>query len=349
MGRTTFSNEDWRVARLLAEPLLDQPVAQALQKVPEGASPAVVACLQHILQAASEQKTIFGRLESGRLFRGLLGVIGQSGQCLDGYELEELVALGGLSAIYRGHHQDRPEQPVAIKLLNPDYSGDLAHRLYRQERDALQTLRHPNVIRLLDSNDFPKNGGYLVLEYLHDVQPLDEYARKYRQRPEKLVTLLLAVAETMAYVHARGVIHNDLKATNILIDPKYSVKIIDFGIAQSRPVRQGGRGESLGYTPYIAALEQIKGQTITPQVDVFLLGATLLHVLTGQNPLPAFTPQSYSPANDERYVSQLLEKSDIDTTLKAIVRRALKTDCKQRYADMRALAEALRCWLESHS
>ncbi len=281
-----------------------------------------------------------------------MSLLGWAGRDVGGYVLKSLLAVGGLSVIYRACHKHRPAQTVAVKLLSPHYCGNYAKRLFQQERNALLRLKHPRVVRLQDSG-WLDEGGYLVLEYVNNAHSLSNYAWQHPSHLQDLVEFVLMVADAMAYVHAQGVVHNDLKADNILIIPSGRVKIIDFGIScvqktapadcQKKPLMAGA-----AYTPFIAAPEQIRGETLTAQVDIFLLGATLLHVLSGKKPLPSFTPESYSPANDERYVKELLAESGLDSALSRILRRALRTSRRHRYSSMRDFAADLREWLQAH-
>lgn len=334
----------WQQARLLVESFIDLPYEQALRQLESQmslADPHVKVCARSLLQAAGQRKTLFEHIESGTLSRTIQGMTSRAGQRAGPYVIKDIIGIGGLSAVYRGVHQQRPTTPVAIKLLLPVYARDYAHWLFCRERAALSRIRHPQVVMLLDSGQLTDGGCYLVLEYVDNARSLEACAPQLTIRER--VCHVLTVARAMVAVHAVGIVHNDLKPGNILVDAQGRIKIIDFGIASDWP--GDDLPDSPAYTPFVAAPEQILGESITPQVDVFLLGATLLHVLTGHAPLPPFTPASYCRRRDERHVAQLLAQASIAPALKTIIRKALRTRCAARYSDMASFAGALARWL----
>jgi len=269
-------------------------------------------------------------IESGAWAEAFRGISRWHGCQMGPYVLEEIIGVGGLSAVYLARHKDSANEKVAVKLLLPDYAGEFAETLFRQESRALCSIRHPHVIRCLAGGAVEEESGtdrgyFLALEYVPESRSLESFARQVNRSAGRVVQAVLQTAEAMQVVHAAGIVHNDLKAGNILINAQGQVKIIDFGIASFYD--SATKTDTPAYTPFIAAPEQIMGKAITPQADVFILGATLLHALTGQNPLPEFTPQSYSPLRDEH--------------------RALRIKRSHRYRDMAGFAADLSIWLKS--
>ena len=353
MKKKSLNDAHWKAAAALAEPLLHLQLSKAMQVLDAQShtiSPAVRHCVVRLLKAANQQQTLFKNIESGAWTDVIQGMTRWRGRRLGHYVLESLIGVGGLSAVYLAHHKRSENKKVAIKLFLPAYAGEFAATLYRQERQALRHITHPLVVACLSSGECEnekehENGFYLALEYVPEAKPLDAYARDVNRSPRRVIQVVLQVAQAMHTVHMAGIVHNDLKAGNILVNPRGEVKIIDFGIASF--YQPTNASNTPAYTPFIAAPEQILGEPVTPQVDVFILGATLLHALTGEPPLPQFTPSSYSPLNDEQHVRRLLCRSPLQPGLKRIIARALNIRRSHRYPSMAYFASELSAWFEA--
>jgi serine/threonine protein kinase len=212
--------------------------------------------------------------------------------CLLGdYELLSKLADGGVCSIYRGRHRATREE-VAIKVLPRGTARrGLAFRRFEQEFRAANRLDHPNIVKALDfcgSHDTP----YLVME-LVEGESVGEVLHHQGPFPEaEGIRLLVDVCRALGYAHGLGVIHRDVKPDNILITRDGRAKLIDMGLAKELPLdndlTRTGRG--LG-TPFYMAPEQFRdAKNAGVRSDVYGLGATLYHMLTGEVPFGTSSP-----------------------------------------------------------
>ena len=158
---------------------------------------------------------------------------------------------------------------VAVKVFRDDLDRDRA----RAEMQTLAGLDHPRLVQVHDAGT-----GYLVMEL---VDGPNLAARCGSLSPDEVASIGADVADGLAYVHARGVVHRDVKPANVLLSPT-GAKLADFGIARIvDSARQTGTGLTVGTAPYLAP-EQVTGQPVGPPADVYALGLVLLECLTGR-------------------------------------------------------------------
>src|SRR6476469_6939282 len=213
-------------------------------------------------------------------------------RCLgDRYELQRLIAAGGMGQVWRGTDVAL-HRPVAIKVLRSEYTGDptfLAR--FRAEAQHAASLSHPNIAAVFDYGEEVAQDGtgetmaYLVME-LVEGEPLSALvAREGALGTATTLSLLRQTAFGLGEAHGAGMVHRDVKPGNILVRPDGSVKITDFGIAWSaRSVALTRTGQVIG-TPQYLSPEQAEGKHATPASDVYALGLIGYECLTGH---PAF-------------------------------------------------------------
>jgi serine/threonine-protein kinase len=213
-------------------------------------------------------------------------------RCLgDRYELERLIAAGGMGQVWRGTDVAL-HRPVAIKVLRSEYTGDptfLAR--FRAEAQHAASLSHPNIAAVFDYGEEIAQDGtgetmaYLVME-LVEGEPLSALlAREGALPTATTLSLLRQTAFALAEAHRAGMVHRDVKPGNILVRPDGSLKITDFGIAWSaRSVALTRTGQVIG-TPQYLSPEQAEGRPASPASDVYALGLIGYECLTGH---PAF-------------------------------------------------------------
>lgn len=207
------------------------------------------------------------------------------------YELGPLLGRGGVADVVRAH--DRVlEREVAIKIFRPATAGGLDQRGHSAEIRALAGLRHPGLVSLLDAGtDHPGAPGertYLVMELVQGPSLADRLAAGPLE-PDDAVALGAALADTLAYVHSRGVVHRDIKPANILLDDATGTttpRLTDFGVARLLDsTRLTEAGMTVGTANYLSP-EQATGGAIGPATDVYALGLVLLECLTGRVEYP---------------------------------------------------------------
>jgi predicted Ser/Thr protein kinase len=195
----------------------------------------------------------------------------------DRYRLGELIAHGGMSDVYRGL-DIRADTPVAIKIVRSE-DPEMARRL-AQEAKALERFTHPGLVRLLDTGALGTR-VYLVMEYV-DGPNVASVIRGGALTPARTALIGATVAEALAYVHERGIVHRDVKPANILLDPSGLPKLSDFGVARlTDTTALTITGTTLGTASYMAP-EQLERHDVGPEADVWSLGMVLFECLIGK-------------------------------------------------------------------
>ena len=206
------------------------------------------------------------------------------------YELLEKIGEGGFGIVYKAR-DPLLEREVAIKILRADIASapDFVERFRREARLAA-SLRHPNIVSVIEVGE-QEGRYYLVMEYLEG-QVLSEQLRDGKPLPlHQAVEILRPLAEALDYAHGRGLVHRDVKPSNVILcDGGKRPVLTDFGLVKS--TSESGlttTGVSLGTVEYMAP-EQILGQEPGPAADQYALGVVAYQMFTGQVPFPGKTP-----------------------------------------------------------
>jgi eukaryotic-like serine/threonine-protein kinase len=177
---------------------------------------------------------------------------------------------------------ERLQRPVAVKV----FRGDAAEQLQRHDAEmlTLAALDHPSLVTVFDAGtDEESNQPYLVMQLIEGPTLADEL-RAGRLQPERVARYGAALADALAYVHERGLVHRDVKPANVLITEDGRVHLADFGIARLvDSAHQTRTGDVLG-TPAYFAPEQVAGEPVGPPADIYALGIVLLECLGGKRP-----------------------------------------------------------------
>ena len=212
------------------------------------------------------------------------------GQRIGPYQIVEQIGFGGMGEVYRAFRPDDEYlEQVAIKLMCAGQNSDFVIHRFKDERQILASLDHPNIARLLDGGRTEEGVPYFVMELIHG-QPIDKYCDEHKLPITDRLRLFLQVCSAVQYAHQRLIIHRDIKPSNILVAAGGVPKLLDFGIA--RILDQGAAQELFEptltvfrvLTPGYASPEQIKGEPITITSDVYSLGVVLYELLTGRSP-----------------------------------------------------------------
>ncbi len=219
------------------------------------------------------------------------------------YQILEQIGHGGMGEVYRARRVDgQYEKEVAVKLVRGGYDSDSILRRFRQERQILASLDHPNIARLLDGGTTEDGLPYLVMELIYGI-PIDQYCDHHELSVDERLQLFLQVCSAVQYAHQRLVIHRDLKPGNILVTKEGAPKLLDFGIAKLLDTSSSPETTLVAaLTPEYASPEQIRGEMITTATDVYALGVVLYRLLTGRSPYRATTR---NPAELARIVSEV--------------------------------------------
>jgi Protein kinase domain len=263
------------------------------------------------------------------------------------FELLSEIASGGMGIVYKARHR-RLNRVVAVKTLKPGAlrpSRDMVSRL-RMEAKVVAALDHPNIVPLYDIGE---QGGYpyLVLK-LFPCGDLDRHLLRFSRNPRAAARLLARVARAVHYAHLQGVLHCDLKPSNILLDPQGAPHVTDFGLAKCVATESGltRTGLILG-TPAYMAPEQVSGRRreMTAAVDVYGLGAVLYKLLTGSPPFQAEALyELLDQVRDCKPIPVREHNPRIHRDLEAICLKCLEKDPGRRYHSAAALAVDLDRW-----
>ncbi len=215
---------------------------------------------------------------------GPAGATGGAGRVLGGrYRLEALLGRGGMAEVHRATDL-RLDRPVAVKLFRQDTDRDSARR-FTEEAHTLANLGHPGLVAVYDSG-VEGDQPYLVMELVSG-WPLSEVTAQEQLPLDEIVRIGVALGEVLGYVHQQGIVHRDVKPSNVLIGRDNRIRLADFGTA--RPAQSGGPGFG---TPAYLAPEQVRGEFVGPPADVYALGLVLLEAVTGRVEYPGTASES---------------------------------------------------------
>lgn len=219
------------------------------------------------------------------------------GRQLGAYQIVRELGHGGMAVVFLAERADQEyRKRVAIKMVKLGVESKEILSRFRNERQTLAALDHPNIVKLLDGGSTEEGWPFLVMEYVEGV-PIDEYCDGHRLSVMERLELFRAVCSAVQHAHQNLVIHRDLKPGNILVTKDEVPRLLDFGIAkllnpeyfQAPLVTQG---DWRPMTPEYASPEQVRGETITTASDIYSLGVLLYHLLCGHRPYRG-TPTSW--------------------------------------------------------
>lgn len=211
------------------------------------------------------------------------------GQRLGAYRIARRLMSGGMGAVYLAvRDDDQYQQQVAIKVVRQRLDSDYLIRRFRNERQILARLDHPNICKLFDGGTTDGGLPYMVLEYI-DGPPIDDFCETRGLSTNERLALFQQVCSAVAYAHRHLIVHGDIKPSNILVTGDGVPKLLDFGVARPLapdPPRDAKSTAALFrfVTPEYASPEQVCGEAITTASDVYALGVVLYELLAGRRP-----------------------------------------------------------------
>ncbi|MCH2140175.1 MAG: serine/threonine protein kinase [Phycisphaerales bacterium] len=216
----------------------------------------------------------------------------KSSQKIPGYRIMKKLGAGAMASVFLAE-QKRLHRLVAIKVLPRRFSEDqnFIDRFYKEGRAAAK-LNHPNIVQAYDVNQAGDH-HYFVMEYVEGETVYDRIQKRKRIPEDEAITILIQSAKALHHAHEKGFVHRDIKPKNLMLTTSDQVKVADLGLARNLEDTEAAeqeKGRAYG-TPFYISPEQIRGElTIGPAADIYGLGATAYHMVTGHVPFSGKNP-----------------------------------------------------------
>jgi eukaryotic-like serine/threonine-protein kinase len=337
-------------------------------------NPQVHSELVTLLKADTEQ---FPLLENSPLsaFKGdipdLLDALGVSkiGSMFGAWRAVGILGHGGMGVVYAVERSDgRHRQSAALKLIRMELSSSRLISAFLSERDHLASLSHPGIVPLLDSGIDDQGQPWFVMRQVNG-QPIETWCDEHRLSLRERIILFLEACDAVTSAHERGILHQDIKPSNLLVTPDGRTQLLDFGLATTTMQAEPNAYQGLAMTAHYTAPEVLQGAYPSVSADIYALGVLLYRLLCGQYPirldhsmeglLPsdrAISPES--PSHLARQFSEHLAQQRHCKSARALSRKlvgdldAIALTCvnpspDQRYRSVTQLQHDLRHWLDA--
>jgi eukaryotic-like serine/threonine-protein kinase len=257
----------------------------------------------------------------------------------DRYRLDDRIAAGGMGEVWQATDTVLGRD-VAVKTLKADRATDPGFQTrFRHEARAMAVLHHPGVADVYDYGQTGDAGdAYIVMARVQG-EPLNQLiATRGRLTPVETMSIIAQAARALEAAHQAGIVHRDVKPSNLIVQPDGTVVLVDFGVARSaESAALTGAKEVVGTALYIAP-EQVSKQTTGPSADVYALGAVAYHCLTGHPPFVGNNP--IAVAMQHLHDPPPALPGDVPETVRVLVATALAKDPDQRFSSAATMADA---------
>jgi serine/threonine protein kinase/predicted transposase YbfD/YdcC len=263
------------------------------------------------------------------------------GQTLGQYQIIEQIGEGGMATVYKAY-QASLDRYVAIKVLPPLYAEEPGFsERFEREAKAIANLNHPNILPVHDSGQEGEY-SYIVMRYIKEARTLKEMM-KAPLNLSQAANLIAQIAAALDYAHRRGVVHRDVKPSNVLMDGDWAL-LTDFGLAKmmAESVKLTGTGVGIG-TPAYMSPEQGEGKAVDHRTDIYALGTILFEMLTGRLPYEAETPVAivFKRASEPLPLPRNVNP-DIPDSVEQVILKALAHKPDDRFTSTSEMMTALK-------
>ncbi|HZX11369.1 MAG TPA: protein kinase [Acidobacteriota bacterium] len=262
------------------------------------------------------------------------------GQKVSHYKILDELGSGGMGVVYKAH-DTKLNRTVALKFILPKIIKKRENvKKFIREAQAAASLSHPNICTVYEIGEQDEN-TFMAMEYIEGPS-LRELAKKGPLELDKALDFAVQITEGLQEAHERGIIHRDIKSSNIIVNRKNQVKIMDFGLAKIKGDPELSETKAIKGTVSYMSPEQATGGDIDHRTDIWSLGVVLYEMFSGILPFESTQEQLvlYSILNQSP-VPLREQKKDIPIELERIVKKCLKKNPNQRYQDIGQLKEDL--------
>jgi serine/threonine protein kinase len=262
----------------------------------------LIAEIKELISSAESEENVLDNNSIGDVLNQIPIEVDLDGQIIGHYKLIKEIGRGGMGAVFLAERADKEfDQKVALKIVHNQFANEALIERFRNERQILASLKHPNIAHLIDGGTTENGLPYFVMEYV-DGETLIDYCDKNKLTTDERLKLFQKICSAVNHAHKNLIIHRDIKPTNILVTKDGIPKLLDFGIAKPFSINETKESVTLTQTggrmltPDYASPEQVSGEMVTTSTDIYSLGVVLYELLTGhrpyqlqtQNPIEAF-------------------------------------------------------------
>ena len=295
--------------------------------------------------------------------RGECTPIWRTGTQLGAWCVDGVIGIGGMGVVYAAHRADGLyQQDIALKTIRPELTSPALLAAFTHERNNLARLDHAAIASLVDAGISADGQPWLAMQRVTG-DPINQWCDQHRLDLRKRVERLIDACDALRYAHERGVLHQDIKPSNLLVTHDGQVKLLDFGLSSLLSPSTEQRSARIGVSSGYAAPEVFRGAPPSIAIDVYALGVVLYQLICGEGPvkssaLPALdraapqAPSALATQTDAQVADRRgirhpnIPARHLRGDLDAIALRAVAIDPQQRYATVLDLQRDLRAWIE---
>ena len=257
------------------------------------------------------------------------------------YRIEEPIGQGGMGVVYLAHDV-RLGRKVALKLMAPSLARDDRYRTrFASESELAMSLEHPNVVPIHDAGE-AEGRLYLAMRRVEGTDLRALLRREGALAPARALAIVSQIAQALDAAHANGLVHRDVKPSNVLLDENEHVYLADFGLTRRLSDEASLRGDALAVgTPAYVAPEQLEGRTVDGRADIYSLGCLLYECLTGEPPFRGDSRLALAWAHLEQEPPSVSERRpELPEGVDAVIARAMAKDPAERFPTCSEFAAA---------